>query len=242
MEILNLTIPTCWQELSPKQLRYVYFLLSQDYTAEQLKTLCLCRWAGIEIVCPEGDGYSIRHDFKVRHITALQIAEVLHHLDWLDSLPAFPVRLAAIGKHQAVSADLQGVSFEHYIVLDNLYQGYLHTRNTQLLEQMAAYLYNAPDEAITLTEEERISIFYWFASVKQLFARKFKHFFVTADNSISTDLRRQIEDGINAQIRALTKGDITKEDTVLHSDVYRALTELDALAREYEELKKQTKI
>jgi len=31
---INLTLPTCWQELTPKQLRYVYFLLSQNYTAD----------------------------------------------------------------------------------------------------------------------------------------------------------------------------------------------------------------
>jgi hypothetical protein len=45
---------------------------------------------------------------------------------------------------------------------------------------------------------------------------------------------------MNAQIRALTKGDITKENTVLKMDVWRALTELDAQAADREELKKQT--
>ena len=40
---------------------------------------------------------------------------------------------------------------------------------------------------------------------------------------------------MNAQIRALTKGDITKESQVLALDTWRALTELDALAREYQE-------
>ena len=44
---------------------------------------------------------------------------------------------------------------------------------------------------------------------------------------------------VNAQIRALTKGDVTKEKQVLALDTWRALTELDALAREYEELNKR---
>ena len=43
---------------------------------------------------------------------------------------------------------------------------------------------------------------------------------------------------MNNQIRALTKGDITKEAQVLAMDVWRALTELDAQAKEYDELKR----
>ena len=46
---------------------------------------------------------------------------------------------------------------------------------------------------------------------------------------------------MDTQIRALTKGDITKEREVLQMDVHRALTELDAQAKEYEELKRETK-
>ena len=35
-----------------------------------------------------------------------------------------------------------------------------------------------------------------------------------------------------AQIRILTKGDITKNDAILKSDTWSALLELDALAKE----------
>ena len=41
------------------------------------------------------------------------------------------------------------------------------------------------------------------------------------------------------QIRALTKGDITKEKEIFEMDTWRALTELDAQAQEYEDLKKK---
>lgn len=46
---------------------------------------------------------------------------------------------------------------------------------------------------------------------------------------------------MNAQIRALTGGDITKEEIIRKADVWRALTELDAKAREAEELNKRLK-
>ena len=42
-------------------------------------------------------------------------------------------------------------------------------------------------------------------------------------------------------IRALTGGDITKEAAIMKMDTWRALTELDAKAREAEELRKAAK-
>ena len=50
-----------------------------------------------------------------------------------------------------------------------------------------------------------------------------------------------LRQSMNAQIRALTSGDITKEEAVLSMDTWRALTELDAKAKEVENIKRQTK-
>lgn len=44
---------------------------------------------------------------------------------------------------------------------------------------------------------------------------------------------------MNAQIRALTKGDVTKELEILALDTWRALTELNAQAKEYQQLNAQ---
>ena len=46
---------------------------------------------------------------------------------------------------------------------------------------------------------------------------------------------------MNAEIRALTQGDITKTTAVLQTDTLTALTELDAKAAEAQELQKLTK-
>ena len=40
-------------------------------------------------------------------------------------------------------------------------------------------------------------------------------------------------------IRALTKGDITKEKEILSLDTWRALTELNAQAKEYKQINAQ---
>lgn len=109
---------------------------------------------------------------------------------------------------------------------------------------MAGILYNAP--GIKTNAAEKLSTFYWFASLKELFSRTFPSFLrptgsMTSENLLEqgAPLGRRLQEAMNAQIRALTKGDITKEREVLSMDTWRALAELDAQAKEYEELKKQ---
>ena len=61
---------------------------------------------------------------------------------------------------------------------------------------------------------------------------------ITATSEVEgVDESREMQ--MNAQIRALTDGDITKESAVLEKDCWRALTELDAKAREAEEFRKR---
>lgn len=237
---LNIILPTCWQELTPKQLRYAYYLLAQNYTAAELKTYALIRWAPLTDVQKTTDGIFCHYEGKPYFLTSLQIAEAISQLSWLERLPLVPVRLPSIGKLQPVEADLSGITFEAFLILENLYQGYLVTKDMALLSEMAAYLYQSK-EPVKLDPEEAVSIFYWYASAKQLLARRYKHFIVTAEEASSEAMQERLQQQMNNQIRALTKGDITKEAQVLRMDVHRALVELDAQAREYEEMKSETK-
>lgn len=86
-----------------------------------------------------------------------------------------------------------------------------------------------------------LSIFYWWAGLKAMLSRRYPNFFRVSPVEPAVDhvdeltLRRSMD----SQIRALTKGDITKETTILSLPAVRALTELDALAREYEDLNRK---
>lgn len=127
--------------------------------------------------------------------------------------------------------------FETFIICDNLYQGYLQTQDDALLDQLGTTLYG---KSMTFKSYERINIFYWFASLKDSLSRKYSDFFqpisaATGGNLLGSSAP-SVEDAMNAQIRALTKGDVTKEAEVLALDTHRALTELNAQAREYKEL------
>ena len=240
---IDLKLPKKWEDLTDKQLRYVFTLLAQGFTATEVKAYCLCRWAGLKVLHRYGNLWAYKHDGLQVVLAAEQVERATHALDWLDNVPTLPVRLAKIGSHRAIDAQFQGVPFETFIVCDNLYQGYLATKQDNLLDELAAHLYDT--QRIKLDEAERVSVFYWFASLKTFFAKVFKHFFQPFSNENdnmfeqSQSQYEQIQNAVNAQIRALTKGDITKETKVLSLDTWRALTELDAQAHEYEELNRK---
>lgn len=236
--ILNLTLPTGWLELSDKHLRYVYKLLAAELSADEIKTLCLLFWSGTKVIGRQPDGsWLLRNGKSLFNVKPIQIAELLHNLDWLMQLPPYPVRLRKLHPRKPLPADFAGVPFETFVICDNLYQGYLMTQNDLLLDQLAAVLYRG---SMKLSDVERVSVFYWFASLKDMLSHKFPDFFQPVADS-STNLlgptHASVEAAMNAQIRALTKGDITKEKEVLSLDTHRALTELDAQAREYKEMK-----
>lgn len=224
---INIKVPTSWAELSQKQLQYAYFLLSSGhYEEDQIKALCLIRWGRLQ---PD----------QLNSIRPEQLAAFLPKMDWLISIPAIPVRLDKIQGHEAkYNAKMHGLEFQNYLIIEAQYQGYLFRKDISFLNTIASILYGAD---MHLTPVEAYSVFMWVASVKQLFAQRFSNFFVSsAVNQKEND--RSIHDRIvksrDTQIRALTKGDITKEKEILAMDVWRALTELDAQAEEYNELKK----
>ena len=239
---INFIVPQGWHELSDKQLRYVYQLMADNFGTDEIKTLCLLQWSGTKVIGKQDSGsYLLKRGKILFEVTPLTLAELLPNLDWLASLPTVPVRLSKINRQHALPADFSEVPFETFIICDNLYQGYLQTQNDELLDQLGATLYG---KSIDFKPYERISIFYWFAALKESLSKKYSDFFqpiaeaATGGNLLGSSA--SVEDAMNAQIRALTKGDITKEAEVLALDTHRALTELNAQAREYKELNAKT--
>lgn len=262
MDTLNITLPTAWSELSQEQLRFVFRQLARDITAAQLKAICLLHWAHIKILArPSRHAAYIKAPSllvrgKVGLLTARQLEAATHALDFLDTVPPTPVRLERVRKKflrppfftrlskVALTCDFQDIAFETYLYLDNLYQGYLHTKDESLLHQMAQVLYRS--DYVKPTRAELLGVFYWWTSLKSMLAREFPHFLQPmADQEPPQNssllaprpsLYSRLKESTNALIRALTGGDITKEATIKKMDTWRALTELDAKAKEAKEL------
>jgi hypothetical protein len=216
-------------------------------SAAEIKTLCLMKWNGLKVLSQLPDKrFLIKRGKEVVPLSTRQIQQATSVLDFLDSFAPMPVRIARIGKYRALPADFEKVPFEQYLYVDNLFQGYLNTQSDELLLQMAQVLYGS--DRVKPSKAHLVGVFYWMASLKQYFAGLFPNFYKPASNNSSGNLLgngqsntyNQLRETTNAMIRALTGGDITKEERILKMDTWRALTELDAKAREVEEIRKVT--
>lgn len=238
---IDFQLPASWLELSDKKLRYVFELLAADVSADELKMLCLLRWGGTRVIGRQQSGrYLLKQGKRLFEVSHVALAEILSALDWLCTMPAAPVRLSRLRNRRGITADFSQVPFETYIVVDNFYQGYLSTQNDELLDEVAGVLY--PGVKAPLTAWERIAVFYWIAALKEFFAHRYPDFLQpvnSSDNNLLGQSRPGVEEAMNAQIRALTKGDVTKEQEILQLDTWRALTELNAQAKEYKQLNNQ---
>ena len=82
---IDLKLPTKWEDLSDKQLRYVFALLAQGFTATEVKAYCLHRWAGLKVLHRYGNVWACKHDGLQFILAAEQVERATHVLDWLDS-------------------------------------------------------------------------------------------------------------------------------------------------------------
>jgi hypothetical protein len=248
MQTLNITLPTSWHELTDNQLQLVYTLFADDFSSTEVKALCLLKWNHIKVLATlPHHRFLIKRGKEQVVLRTRQIQQATSVLDFLDSFASIPVRISRISKHRALPADFEKVPFEQYLFVDNLFQGYLNTQQDELLLQMAQILYAS--DHVKPTKAHLVGIFYWMASLKQYFASLFTNFYKPAPDkgegnllgSSQQDIYSQLRDSTNAMIRALTGGDITKEERIMKMDTWRALTELDAKAKEAEELRKAYK-
>jgi len=227
----------------------VYDLFARDLSAAEVKTLCLVKWNRLKVLSSLPDKRFIVKMKGVKEVTlsVRQVQQATSCLDFLDAFSPMPVRISHIGKHKAIAADFEKVPFEQYLYVDNLFQGYLNTQNEELLRQMAQVLYAS--DKVKPTKAHLVGIFYWMASLKQYFAQMFSNFYKPAPTGEGSgslgdeqaDLFRMLRDSTNSMIRALTGGDITKEAAIGKMNTWRALTELDAKAKEVEEYRKAAK-
>lgn len=220
-------LPKGWKQLTDGQRRYVCDLLSAEaWTMDEVKALLIVRLGGARLRQWRGA--------EGQKELAMQIAEGMSLLDWMDAPPEEPSLLGEIEGHKAKDAMLYGVAFRDYLAIENFYQGYLMSQNDAALDAMGGVVYGGLGRP--LTRGERYMLLLWMVGLKACYARLFPHLFShTAEDGGEVPDAREV---MCAEIRALTGGDITKQEAVLNADTIDALTELDAKARESEELNK----
>lgn len=246
---VNLAAPRSWRELTQEQLRYVLWLLATFADHTVVKTYMFCRFTGVHIVSRDRFGWkcfartawwSRRRYFTIQ---AWQVESLIGQFAYIDSYEGMDVRLEDIRGLHAVDILLHGVAFCDWLNAEKYYQAYMLHHDDRFLRKLALLLYRDRKgniaRRIRLDKAEALGVVLWFSYVKAEMARAFPHFFrrVGPEGAGNFDMM----EAINVQIRALTDGDVTKEEAILRIDCWRALTELDQKAREAEELKKSMK-
>lgn len=245
---LNLHAPHSWEELTQEQLRYVLTLLAQGWKEYSARTYLFSRLCGVKVLNEKKDGWlcetELENGKSVRFFLELwQVQDFCSQFDFIFDGKGAANRLDTIGAYQAVDVELHGLSFANYITADNFFQQFLMSDQTsdEPLREMVRCLYLGKDgkeaDHIECSPAELMGVFLWFTFVKNNFSQNFTHLFKPASDVGTYDPRAAMD----AQIRALTGGDITKEKQIEESDVWRALTELDAKAREADELNEKLK-
>lgn len=243
--VLHLTCPRSWSEMTQEQLRYALHVIGSGfYSSVEARTLMLLRFTDITVhrKTPYGwactisvtkpNGKSRKRQFFLQ---SWQVQDVIKQLEFVDSYETFNVRLESVGGFTAVDGLLHGVRFYDYLNIEKYYQGYLATNELRYVLGLARLLY--PGDISEIDDAEQTNCIMWFSYVKLQFSKYFRHFFKPAP--VSSGKAVDWLEQMNAQIRALTDGDITKEQAVFDKDCWRALTELDAKAREAEEFRKK---
>lgn len=223
----NIVVPTSWEGLSDEQLTELCaWSAAALYDIEEIKALFLRRFC----LTPAANA----------HLSTADLLPAIEQLEWMEQPPTRPIRVEKLNGRSAVDARLHGVSFEQYLIAENCFQGWLATQSADPLQDMGEVLYPSEEPMPTLSEGECYGIALWWTGVKSLFSREFPDLLRPTLSAIDEEAPDMAE-AMNAQIRALTGGDITKEQLVLSSDCWRALTELNAKAREARELNEKLK-
>lgn len=234
-DALAVYMPTTWSELTETQFLYVIGLLAMGVPAERAQVYAFLRFAGLGIVKADADTLLLRRGGDLCRIARRDLLLGAMSLDFMQEPPDVPQRPAEWQGRKAVDAQMHGVPFGHYLQIENYMQRYIAQPDDALLLPMAALLYPglSPKNVPPLL---RYAMLHWLTGLKLFFARAFPDLYrpVKADADEPADLRG----AMLAQVRALTAGDVTKEQTVLNVDTWTALDELNAKAREARELEK----
>lgn len=217
----TLTLPTSWEACTPAARMLLYTLMvRKDVQPEDAAALLAAHYARKQ---------------QTMQLTPDTLAAAIRVLDWVGETPQNPVPLPTVDDTDPCNEYLHGVHFRDYLQLENYYQGYLISREPEALHLAIGIVYGRTIEWVQRWPWLVPAFIVWYAGLKAWQAREYPHLFRPSQAGAEPPDMRAI---MQAQIRALTAGDVTKTDAVLAAMTNDALAELDAKAREAQELDK----
>ena len=242
----NVSLPKSWEELTQEQLLAVFRLMAYGESGPALMTQAFLIFAGLK---PDGeDIYRNRAGFLIK-IGVNQIAAAALRLEYLTTVPRAAVRLdhALDGTPCKTGANLEDATFGEFLHTDGLFLMYLNNpgANADRLAEIAIMLYPGITDAAAASPLMNANIIIWLSGLKKQLAGMYPYLFAapaaadyeeTPEEAAARRRRATL-----SMIRALTGGDITKENDILQTAAHSALNELNEKAREAKELEKLSK-
>ena len=237
----NVALPTSWQELTQDQLRAALSLMATGAAGTSLMTQAFLIFAGLE---PDGEDLYRNYAGFLFKIGVNQITAAALHLEYLTTPPTAAVRLdrAEDGTPCKTGADFEDATFGEFLHTDGLFLMYLNNpgANADRLAEIATMLYPGITDAAAASPLMNANIIIWLSGLKKQLAVMYPYLFAapaaagyeeTPDETAARSRRATL-----SMIRALTGGDITKENDILKTAAHSALNELNEKAREAKEL------
>lgn len=241
-ETMDISVPSCWDDLDDRFLRYV-FSIRDTIPARELKACVFLRFTGIRILGEFKDGLAMANAAgEPFYMPPSVLAAIFETMGWIDSHPHFSQpRILAFDGFDSIDSLLRDVPFSTYLKMENLWQAILLNACRpdilhKLFSDLGNLVYSHSTGQAQAPREPKVketALSCWMCDIHTYFYTKWPHLFRHAAGA--GEQPPSMESVMNAEIRALTDGDITKEAAVLQSDTWRALTELDEKAREAQE-------
>ena len=237
----NVPLPTSWQELTQEQLLAVFRLMAYGESGPALMTQAFLIFSGLK---PEGEDIYRNYAGFLFKIGVNQIAAAALHLEYLTTPPTAAVRLdhALDGTPCKTGADFEDATFGEFLHADGLFLMYLNNpeANADRLAEIAEMLYPGIGRAAAASPLMNANIIVWLTGLKHQLTGMYHYLFAapaaadyeeTPEEAAARRRRATL-----SMIRALTGGDITKENDILQTAAHSALNELNEKAREAKEL------
>ncbi len=215
-----------------------------------IKLAMLIRWGNLRIISSDGNKHIVKtksgKQTVLLELSDSEIYNLTDSLKWLDDLPPVSLRPDKICGRIAREKNLESLTLEQFIVLDNTLQGYITTFDDKLLIQIGKILYckkslPALFQRFRPRPWQMTAILLWISGFKKLLSHRYPNFFKQAKpskNRLDADIIRK---NVETMLRALTKGDITKDRQIRDAPIFAACAELEAIAIESEQLKAKQK-
>lgn len=244
--VIELELPRSWGEITQGQLHYICVLMAMGIPMTQIKVYALIRMAGFDVINKEDGYWNFRKKINWRRSEYFSMSDetilaAANQMSFLDEYPSFPIRVERFGKFFAFNDKLHGLPFKQFITLENYWQGFISTKKEECIIRMTQMLYKSASGESPKEPNGVMcaSAAMWYATFKKFCVEHWPNFFKRTNGDDKQNVQVNMEAIMNAEIRALTGGDVTKEKEVMELDTWRALQELDAKAKEADEQRRE---